>query len=882
MQKFDWKSLPAGLKAIAGNRRFREALAGAAVILAISLLFFATSLGESLQQSDMMQGAANGQEAKEYYEETGEKTYWTNSLFSGMPTFQIAPSYASTKFISVVQSVYGLGLPSPANLLFMMMIGFYILMLAFGMRWKLSLLGAIAYGFSSYFFIIIGAGHIWKFCVLAYVPPTIAGIVLCYRGKLLLGGALTALFAMMQIMSNHVQMTYYFLFVAVALMAAYFADAYRRKEIKRWAKATAVLAAAAIVAVCANLTSLYNTYEYSKETIRGRSTELTPKTVSDETGSNVNANGIDRDHVTAWSYGVDETLTLIIPNIKGGATVKPNDIDQSGGLAAASVADLSGVDEQIESAVITGDPEQDAQLRPQLKEMVGQFRQYFGDQPMTNGPVYVGALVFALFLLGAFTVKGPVKWALCAATALSVLLAWGHNFSPLTYWMIDHFPMYDKFRAPASILVIAEFTIPLLAVLAVNKMLSTEDFFARHRRAVYAAFGLPLLACLLGMIMPSIYGSGLSFSENETLSEIMAQTSGLEQSFYSAAFNIVKDARLAMVSADSLRSFVILAIGLALIWCYFKGYLKPAAFVYAVIAVVLVDMFAVDKRYLNADMFVAKNRQETFTFEPTPADRKILQDKSPDYRVMDVTNFGGATASYFHKSVGGYHAAKLTRYNDLIERGINPAKNALIGQAHATGMIDLEEIDMNILNMLNTKYLVFGDDYVVTNPRALGNAWFVGTLAYVDGADAEMDALLKLDTSAEAVADGKFRNTLGTAKPVNPGDTIRLTSYKPNELRYRSSSKTGGVAVFSEIYFPWGWTATIDGKETPIGRANYVLRALSVPAGEHDIEFRFHPRSIQTTESVAGAAIAIVYIALIAALVALVSGYGKRREKDKE
>jgi len=876
MQKFSFKALSDGAKTLAGSRDFRYGVFGVIILVAISLAFFATSLGDTLQQSDTMQGVANGQEAKAYFEQTGEKTCWTNSLFGGMPTFQISPSYASSKFISALQSVFGLGLPSPANLVFMMMAGFYILLLAMRQRWYLALLGAIAYGFSSYFFILIGAGHIWKFCVLAYVPPTIAGIVLAYRGKWLAGGALTAVFAMLQIASNHVQMTYYFLFVVVAMMIAYFVDSRRKKELGKWLKATGVLAVAAVVAVGANLTSLYNTYEYSKETVRGRTTDLTAAKSSGESG-NVNKNGINRDNVTSWSYGVDETLTLIIPNVKGGATVKPNDITDDGGLAPASVIDLDKAQSLVEAAQITGDPSYDEQLRPQLQQMVGQFRQYFGDQPMTNGPVYVGVVIFALALLALFVVKGPMKWALLAVSILSILLSWGHNFSPLTYWMIDHFPMYDKFRAPASILVIVEFTLPILAVMAVNQILTEENFFKKHRNAVFAAFGIPALFCVIGWLMPSVFGNGLSVGEAEQLEEILAQTSGMEHDFYSRAFSIVGEARLSMVAADSLRSLLLLAVGAVLLLAYVKGKLSRNVFVGVLIAVVLVDMFQVDKRYINEDMFVKHTEDDALTFIPTSADSQILQDKSY-YRVSDVRNFGSPNPSFFHKSVGGYHAAKLTRYNDIISKMLQPTNGVILGMKQTYGTVDLSLVDMKAYNMLNTKYLIV-DGKVLTNPGALGNAWLVDNVEYAEGADAEMDALQKLNPAVKAVADVKFKPVLGTAAPKQPGDTIYLTSYKPNELRYKSQTGNDAVAVFSEVYFPWGWTATVDGKELPIARVDYTLRGMRLPAGSHEIVMRFDPKSIHTTETVAYTSITLVYLALIVVLIATVAAYGRRKEQ---
>lgn len=877
MQKFSIANIGEGVRGLCQSKSFRQGLLGALIIVVISVAFFATSLGESLRQNDMMQGMANGQEAKAFYEETGEKTLWTNSLFSGMPTFQIAPSYGSSKFISVLQTICGLGLPSPINLVFMMMAGFYILMLAMRQRWQTALLGAVAYGFSSYFFIIIGAGHIWKFCVLAYVPPTIAGLVLCYRGRLLAGGALTAVFAALQIASNHVQMTYYFLFVVALLMIAAFVDAARRHELTRWMKATGVLMVAALLAVAANLTSLYNTYEYSKETIRGRTTLLSAK--SDGGGSNVNANGINRGQVTAWSYGIDETLTLIIPNAKGGATVKPNDVNDEGGLTAASVIDLQKAQDLVGQASITGDEGQDAQLRPQLQEFVGSFRQYFGDQPMTNGPVYAGIIIFALALLALFVCKGPVKWALLAASIISVLLAWGHNFPALTYWMIDHFPMYDKFRAPASILVIIEFTLPILAVMALNEMSKDKEFLKNHRKALVFSFGAPALACLIAAVFPQVMGSGLSVVESEQMKEMLQDAGLLERSFYTAGFDIVAQARLLMVTADAVRGLIFVAAGFAIVWFYLRGKVKADIAVLALTAVVLIDMFSVDKRYLNEGMFVGKSADTQEAFVASAADNEILQDRGY-YRVMDVTAFGSATPSYFHKSVGGYHAAKLTRYNDLIERQIDPAKNALIQQARS-GALDLSKINMNALNMLNTKYLLFADSFVLPNPNALGNAWLVDDVKYVKGADAEMDALTNIDPAVTAVADEQFSASLGTATKAD-GDTIYMSAgYKPNELHYHANTAKGGVAVFSEIYFPWGWHATIDGKDASIARVDYTLRALRLPAGGHDIVMRFDPQSIHTTEAVAHTAIAVIYALLLAALVFTLCR-GNNRKTDGE
>ena len=831
------KTCGCGFRRLFGSKGFLHSLLGVGILLVITLVYFYPDVfeGNVLRQHDTLQGVANGQEAAAFAEATGETTRWTNSLFSGMPTFQISPSYGSSKLISTVERAYSLWLPNPANLVFIMMLGFYILMLAMRTRWYVALLGAIAYGFSSYFFIIIGAGHIWKFSTLAYVPPTIAGIILCYRGKYIGGGVLAAFFAMLQIAANHIQMTYYFLFVIVALVIAFFVEHKRANTLKKWAKATGVLAVAAALAVGANLPSLYNTYEYSKQTMRGGHSELAVATANSTKG------GLDKNYITQWSYGISETFSLLIPNIKGGATIIPTD----GQNVQTSMAEVEQVKEDYQKGKI------DYQTYSNLQ----MFPQYFGDQPMTNGPVYVGALIFALFILGLIIVKGPVKWALFAVTVLSVALSWGHNMMWLTDWFIDHFPLYNKFRTVASILVIAEFTMPLLAALALQKIVTTPDFFKLHSKAFFGSFGISIFFCLLGMMAPSVFGSGISQMEADMFAEYAAQGYDLSPLYAS-----LQEARMAMVSADALRSFVFLVIGAALFWLYFKNILKKEALCGALLMVVLIDMYPVDKRYLNTKSFSMKPAMAQQTIEPRPVDLQILQDTAMNYRVMDLSRFGDAMPSYFHKCIGGYHAAKLTRYQDLIDRQIS--KN-----------------NVEVLNMLNAKYLVVDDTTAHINPEALGNGWFVDKVTYVKGAQAEMAVLDTLHTAVGAVADESFRSVLGEAKAVMPGDTIIETVYKPNELHYKTISRNGGLAVFSEIYFPWGWTATVDGKEVPVGRVNYVLRALQLPAGEHTVVFRFDPQSVHTTETVAYASVALIYLALIGAFLLLGKGNCCKKEE---
>ena len=805
----------------------------AALLLAVVafLFFFPDDIeGNVLQQHDTMQGIANGQEGKAFYEETGESTRWTNSLFSGMPNFQIAPSYPANTTLSWIGRAYSLWLPAPANLLFAMRLGFFIRGLCCGCTWYNSLFAAVAWGFSSYFIIIIGAGHIWKFATLAYIPPTIGGIMLCYRGKYLAGTALAALFGALQLQSNHPQMSYYFGFVILFLMVAWLYNAVKKQKVKQWGLATCCTLVAGAFAIGANSASLYNSWEYAKETVRGKATEIT------EPGA-APAAGMDRDAITAWSYGLDETFSLLIPNVKGGATIKP----------VGGQNQLLSVDQTDKADEIS--------LSPQERQFLTQFPQYFGDQPMTNGPVYVGAFILMLAILALFVVDGAVKWALFLVSLLAIFLSWGHNFSPLTDFFIDYFPGYNKFRAVASILVIVEFTIPLLAAMCVRKIVETPDFFQKNKWTVYTVMGGGILVCFIGWVAPSVFGTPFSGQEVEQLTQMGVFTAPE----YANLWNAVRETRYSLVSTDCLRSliFILLGCGVTFLW-FKKAFTNKALFVCCLTAVTIIDLYPVNKRYVNSDSFVAPSSNET-AFKMTAADKAILADTS-NYRVMDIGGFSDARSSYFHKTIGGYHAAKLTRYNDLITHQISKG-------------------NPRVLNMLNAKYILNGDQYEL-NPEALGNAWFVDTISYVATPNEEMTTLDSIMPGMEAVADRNFESILGKATVKTPGDTIYETSYAPNRLAYKSRSAKDNIAVFSEIYFPWGWTATIDGKNAPIGRTDYVLRALRVPAGEHEIVFSFDPQSLKVTNTVAIASVAVIYLICLVALVVWLIHVASSRRKE--
>ncbi len=811
------------------------------VVLSLVYFFPADIEGRILFQHDTSAGMGAGHEAAEYYEQTGERTRWTDALFGGMPTYQISPSYDSTQPLAWVQKVYQLFLPDYVCLTFIMMLGFYILLRAFGLSAWLSGLGGILWAFSSYFFILISAGHIWKFVTLAYIPPTLAGVVMAYRGKTLKGALVFALFTALQILSNHVQMTYYFLFVILFFVLAYLAEAIRRKTVPQFLRTSAVLLVAGLVGLSANISNLYHTYSYSKETMRGKS-ELVDAGAS---MSQKQTDGLDRDYITQWSYGIGETMTLLVPNFKGGASVP---------LSQSSTAM--------------------AKANPQYTGLYGSLTQYFGDQPMTSGPVYVGAFVLFLFFVGCFIVRGPMKWAIVGGTVFSVILSWGKNFMPVTDFFIDFVPMYDKFRAVSSILVIAEFTIPLLAVLALKEIISRPDVFARDKKAFLVSLALTLGVALLIYVAPGVFTGFVPQQEAQMLQSAAAQGM-IPASEITGITQNLEEMRRALVTSDALRSVLVIAAGIVIIMLYIKGKLRANLAVCAVAVLCLADMWTVNKRYLNDEQFVQPSVRTT-TFRQTDADKQILQDTDPNYRVLNfATNtFNENNTSYWHKSVGGYHAAKLRRYQELIERHISPEMQDAYSEVLNVGgdMDSVSASKFRVINMLNARYLIFPtqDGTVpIRNPYALGNAWFVDSVRYVGDANEEISALGDIMPEKTAVVDTRFKSRLNGAELLQKDaeSSIVLTAYEPNRVTYRSDNKHDGVAVFSEIYYPHGWQVSIDGSPVELARADYVLRTLYVPAGTHTIEMVFDPQSLHVTEAIAYAAIALMLIGVVTVII---------------
>lgn len=826
------------------------------LFVAISVSYFFTPIRDGLVLSGHDHSAPAGSSVEmNHYREThhGERTRWTNSLFGGMPTYQMSPSYDSTDVLSVFEKVYQLGLPAVAAYVFMMLLGFYILLRAFDFRVWMAALGAVLWAFSSYYFIIIAAGHIWKLLTLSFIPPTIAGMVLCYKGRYLPGIIVTALFTALQILSNHVQMTYYFLFVMGFMLLAYLADAIKKHTLGRWTKATACFAVGGLLGITINMSNLYHTWEYSKESMRGKS-ELTQKTKNpaDQTSS-----GLERSYITMWSYGLGETWTLLVPNTKGGASMP---------LAASKTA--------MEHANANYSPIYQA------------FTQYWGEQPGTSGPVYVGAFVLMLFILGLFIVRGPMKWCLLAATILSILLSWGKNFMGFTDFFLDYVPMYDKFRTVASILVIAEFTIPLLAMLALKKLVEdpaclegkSERWHFPRKHYLTLSFALTGGVALLFWLMPDLFFGDYLSSADQSYMHQYVEAGYIPQQLSADILRNMSDMRRAMFTADAMRSFIVVGVGALVLLAYRWKRIKEVPMVICLIILCLADMWGVNKRYLNDGMFSAPSARMQ-ELQQTEADEMILAANQGAYnRVLNLTvsTFNDNTTSYYHKSIGGYHPAKLRRYQELIEEHIHQEMGR-INRAIVDTRGELQECNGDslfpVLNMLNTAWVILGTKdghkMAVPNPWAAGNAWYVPEVRYVGDADAEIASLREINPKHTAVADQRFQDILGSSSEQDSTSFVVLKEYEANRLAYEATSTKGGVVVFSDIYYP-GWSCTIDGKETPIARVNYVLRAIQVPAGKHSIVMSFYPKSVQVTETIAYIALALlVVLTLIYGLVSL-------------
>lgn len=785
--------------------------------LIITWLYFAPLFqGKELRQVDINNWKGMAQEILKDKETTGDMSLWTNSMFGGMPAYQISAIYGGN-LVQYIDKVF-MFFPSPANLFFLYLIGFYFLLIVLGVDKRVAVIGAFAFAFSSYFIIILEAGHNSKAHAIGYMAPVVAGVLLTYRGKWMIGAAVAGLALALELNANHLQITYYLMMIVVFLAIAEGVTALKEKRLPDFIKKSLLLAGMAALALSTNITNIWATQEYGKYSTRGPS-ELS-KDKENQTS------GLDRDYITDWSSGIGETWTLLVPDFKGGGSevISKNNKD--------ALKDVDG----------------------NYKQNIASFSAYYGDQPFTSGPVYLGIIVCLLFILGAYTVKGPVKWGLVSVTILAIMLSWGKNFMPLTNFFLDYLPGYDKFRAVAMILVIAEFTVPLLAILALDQIVKDNDFYSRFKKPVnYAIIGIVALLTLM-LVVPDMFTNFYTASEYEQVSASV-KGQNISQDVIDSFFENVSIARKHIMTSDTMRSLLFAIIASALIWTYLRFKYSKEIFIYSMMAFLVLDLSLVGKRYLHKENFIRKTTNDV-PWPITAADQFILNDKSPSKRVLNISvnTFNDASTSYYHQSIGGYHGAKLKRYKELIDYHLNPELTALrSGLQKPDSGLDALLHGQTVLNMLNTKYIIYNPDASpLVNTAALGNAWFVKEYKLVPDADAEIAALYDFEPSMTAIVDERYKSLVdGFQYSVDSTASIVMNSYLPDHLIYSCQSETEQLAVFSEIYYDKGWNVYVDGKQTDYFCVDYVLRGMRIPKGAHMIEWKFEPSVVKTGESIA-------------------------------
>lgn len=791
------------------------------VLLVLSVLFFLpTFSGKILSQGDIVQYKGGAKEILDYQKTTGEDALWTNSMFGGMPSYQIQAT-RTQNLLSNFDSVLKLGMPRPGSYIFVALLGVYLLLIALGTSPWVAVAGAIAFGFSTYNFLIAEAGHNTKLLAMAYMGSTLAGLVWIYsKQKKLLGTALFAVFLSLNLYANHLQITYYMFFIIGLFVIANFVHSLKSATLPAFAKSTALLVFATILGVATNTNRLWTTYEYGKETMRGGS-EL----------STGNKSGLDKDYAFAWSYGKLETFTLLVPRFIGGAS------SEKLGEDSELYRDLKSKGAKLKNEPIPAPT-------------------YWGAQPFTGGPIYHGAVVCFLFLLGAILLRNYLKWWLVAATLLSILLSWGKNFDAFTSLFFNFFPMYNKFRVVAMILVVAQLTMPVLGALALNYIINNAT---TQKKQILDALKISTLVLGILLLFFALLGGSLFSFEGANDAQYA------EKGFDTAA--LIAD-RISMMRGDSIKALLFILATAGVIWAYLNQKIKAAIVAPIVALLIFIDLAVVNSRYLTSENFAtAKNIDNTFA--PTKADEAILQDKALDYRVLNIAKntFNDATTSYYHKSLGGYHGAKLQRYQDVIEQYLQNSIQGIIGtlQSKPTAeSINATLAQQNALNMLNTKYVIYNPDAPpIANPSAFGNAWVVANTQVVANPDEELKAIGTANLKQTAVIDQRYKGLVeGKNFAPDTTATIQLTEYSPNKLTYKATTATPQLAVFSEIYYNSGkgWQAYLDGSPTEHLRANYLLRALPLPAGTHTIEFKMEPKSFSTGNT----------ISLIASLLALI------------
>ena len=822
-------------------RKTISVIAAIITFAAITLIYFRPVLdGQRIKQHDIEMHKGMAQEIVEFDNATGEQTLWTNTPFGGMPTWNIAVQ-PKGNLTNPAYKGLTLGFPHPIGSVFICMLGFFVLLLVLDCGFWISFVGAIAYGFTSYLFIVIGAGHNAKAMAMAYMAPVIAGVLLAYKGKYLWGWLLTAFALAFEVRTNHLQITYYLALIILILVIAELISDIKNKKMRHFLKASGGLVVAAILGVLTCSTALYGNYEFGKETTRGKPL-LTE-------GEGNQTKGLERDYITNWSYGMGETWSLLIPNAKGGATKTIGDVD----------------------------PDLCNDVPGNYKMAVANSYAYWGDQPGTSGPVYVGAIVVFLFVLGALTVKGKLKWALLIATLLSILLSWGKNFMGFTNFFIDYFPGYNKFRSVSMTLVIAEVCMPLLGFLGLAEIAKNPENIKQNLKKLYAAFGITAGICLVFIIMPTVFFSFTGQADGKWTDYLV----NVFKSQYNITLNsatlddYVKDIRISIFRKDALRSLLFILLGAIPVFLYIKGKLKGQFAFPILAALVLFDMFPIDKRYLNNDNFIDKSKFDR-PYVATTADKSILQDKALDYRVADITKdiFNDASTCYFHKSLGGYSGAKLRRYQDIITQYLGSELNELRRARTANDLMSSLE-QQKVINMLNTKYIIFNPDaQALPNYNAYGNAWVVKDIKWVETPDEEIDAIKTTDVEHTAIIHKGFTQQIGNYQLTDSiAPKITLINYQPNKLTYGFSSVPSGstaanyLVVFSEIWTEKGWKMYVDGQEQPLLRANYILRAALIPSGEHEIVMEYAPKAYTVGNSISFASSLILMLGLIGALV---------------
>lgn len=813
-------------------------IVGFAVLSAI--YFYPVMEGKDLPQMDNTHAIGAAQELKQYEQATGEQSQWTNSMFGGMPAYQIKGDASNNIFHGLSRWIR-FGLPyTTMAIVFLYMLGFYMLMMSMKMNKWVAVAGAVAFAFGSYNLIIIVAGHITKAYAIALMPTVIAGVMLTYNATNLRqrigGGVYTTVALGLELAYNHVQITYYLALAMIPLVVAKLIYAIRDKVQKEFWINSAVLVGAAALAILPGVTNLWTTYEYGKYSIRGAS-ELTARTSEAQKET-----GLDREYAFSWSYGLHETPTLLIPNVVGGAS-------EAIGYDNKAVAKMDG---QIRDVVAT------------------QVTKYWGGRSFTSGPVYAGAVVCFLFFIGLFYYNGREKWWIIAATILSIMLAWGKNFAVFNDFMFYHFPLYNKFRTVEMALVIASVTIPLLGMLGLKEIWDNPERIRYEAGKFFGAIGLTAGIAVVIAVMPSVFYDFMSADEIAQFGEMVK-----ENPIYDTLRQAIIEARIELTVSDAMRSAVFILLASSALWFFSTRHLNEKTAMATIIVLILIDMWQIDKRYLGEKNF--EKKRTTSEFVMSAADKMILADKEP-HRVMSlyVNPFNEVRTSYFHQSVGGYHGAKLRRYQDVIDRYLSTEYQMIAG---ALRNQDYENIEKTLrmspaLNMLNTKYLIYNpNQQPIVNPYAMGAAWYVEDVKIADSADEAIAAIGSTDLRTTAIIEGVATTTALGADSMS---TVVRTKYAPDVLEYKTSSKESGVVVFSEIYYDKGWHAYIDGKETDIMHADYILRALNVPAGEHTIRFEFRPESYRQ-----GNIISMVGSILI---LVLISGacFMMLRKKEKE